>query len=117
MRSVSFATLLERTWSGITGMVRKPSTPAALFRQADRYRNEGRYDEAARLVAQGLRQAPDSHVGRLLSAYLYVAARRELVRVPWHQTLGSCKHVFGGLGKTFPARPLSSTTHRFELGQ
>jgi len=88
MRSVSFATLLERTWSGITGMVRKPSTPAALFRQADRYRNEGRYDEAARLAAEGLRQAPDSRVGRLLSAYLYVAARRtDRAKTAFHRVL------------------------------
>src|SRR6266852_635631 len=75
MRSVSFARLLERTWNGIAGMVR-PSTPAAFFRQADRYRNEGRYDEAARLVARGLQLTPDSSVGHLLSGYLYVAARR-----------------------------------------
>ncbi len=48
---------------------------AALFRQADRYRNEGRYEEASRLVAQGLRRDPDSSVGHLLSAYLHVAIR------------------------------------------
>ena len=46
---------------------------AALFRQADRYRNEGRYEEASRLVIQGLAQDPDSSVGHLLSAYLHVA--------------------------------------------
>lgn len=67
-------TLLGRTWTGIAGRVR-PSTPAALFRRADRYRNEGRHGEAARLVAQGLQEAPDSSVGHLLSAYLCVAAR------------------------------------------
>jgi tetratricopeptide (TPR) repeat protein len=71
---VHFARLVGRGWSGITGMVR-PRTAAALFRRADRYRNEGRYDEAARLVAEGLQQAPDSSLGHLLSAYLHVAAR------------------------------------------
>jgi tetratricopeptide (TPR) repeat protein len=48
---------------------------AALFRQADRYRNEGRYEEASRLVAQGLQRDPESSVGHLLSAYLHVATR------------------------------------------
>jgi len=87
MRSVSFARLLERTWNGIAGMVR-PSTPAAFFRQADRYRNEGRYDEAARLVARGLQLTPDSSVGHLLSGYLYVAARRmDRAKTAFHRVL------------------------------
>ena len=68
------AELVERGWSGLTGAMR-PRTSAALFRQADRYRNEGRYPEAATLVAEGLRQSPDSSVGHLLSAYLFMAAR------------------------------------------
>src|SRR6266545_2559769 len=72
--SVDLAALLERTWSRIAGMIR-PATPAALFRRADRYRNEGRYEEAVQLVAQGLRQIPDSSVGHLLSGYLCEAAR------------------------------------------
>ncbi len=84
---MSFARLLERTWNGITGMVR-PSTPAAFFRQADRYRNEGRYDEAARLVARGLQLTPDSSVGHLLSGYLYVAARRmDRAKTAFHRVL------------------------------
>src|SRR5205814_8164913 len=49
---------------------------AALFRRADRYRNEGRFEEAAQLVAQGRQQDPDSRVGHLLSAYLHVATRQ-----------------------------------------
>ena len=65
-------TLLERTVKG--ALHRAPS--AALFRQADRYRNEGRYEEASRLVIQGLAQDPDSSVGHLLSAYLHVATRQ-----------------------------------------
>ncbi len=84
---MSFARLLERTWNGIAGMVR-PSTPAAFFRQADRYRNEGRYDEAARLVARGLQLTPDSSVGHLLSGYLYVAARRmDRAKTAFHRVL------------------------------
>ncbi len=75
MSGVSLATLLERALSGITLALHRP-TSAALFRHADRCRNEGRYDEAARLVAQGLRRDPDSSVGHLLSAYLHVAARQ-----------------------------------------
>lgn len=74
---VDLATLLERGWIGLTGAVGvvRPRTAAALFRQADRYRNEGRYDEAARLVSQGLELAPESSVGHLLSGYLYAASR------------------------------------------
>jgi tetratricopeptide (TPR) repeat protein len=65
-------TLLERTVRG--ALHRAPS--AALFRQADRYRNEGRYEDASRLVVKGLAQDPDSSVGHLLSAYLHVATRQ-----------------------------------------
>jgi tetratricopeptide (TPR) repeat protein len=65
------ATFLERT---VRGALHRGGS-AALFRHADRYRNEGRYEEAARLVALGLQQDPDSSVGHLLSAYLHVAAR------------------------------------------
>src|SRR5262245_51667012 len=64
--------LLGRTVRG--ALHRTPS--ATLFRQADRYRNEGRYEEASRLVAKGLAQDPDSSVGHLLSAYLHVATRQ-----------------------------------------
>jgi len=71
---VDLAALLARTWNRIAGMIR-PATPAALFRRADRYRNEGRYEEAVQLVAQGLQQIPDSSVGHLLSGYLCEAAR------------------------------------------
>jgi tetratricopeptide (TPR) repeat protein len=84
---MGITTLLGRTWTGIAGRVR-PSTPAALFRRADRYRNEGRHAEAARLVAQGLQDAPDSSVGHLLSAYLWVAAREmDRAKVAFHRVL------------------------------
>jgi tetratricopeptide (TPR) repeat protein len=71
---VRFGALLEHTWSGISGLVRSPTT-TTLFRRAEQYRNEGRYAEAAELVARGLVQAPDSIVGHLLSAYLHIARR------------------------------------------
>jgi tetratricopeptide (TPR) repeat protein len=71
---VSLATFLERTWSGITGLV-KPRSAASLFRLADQYRHEGRYEEAAELIAEGLRQSPNIAVGHLLDAYLHVVFR------------------------------------------
>jgi len=71
---VGLATFLERTWSGITGLVR-PRSAASLFRLADQYRHEGRYEEAAELIAEGLRVAPNIAVGHLLDAYLHVVFR------------------------------------------
>jgi tetratricopeptide (TPR) repeat protein len=71
---VRLAALLERTLRGVTGAGHIP-TPAMLFRRADRLRAQGRYDEAAQLVARGLRQVPDSTVGHLISAYLAMATR------------------------------------------
>jgi tetratricopeptide (TPR) repeat protein len=71
---VGLATFLERTWSGLTGLVR-PRSAASLFRLADQYRHEGRYEEAADLIAEGLRSAPNIAVGHLLDAYLHVVFR------------------------------------------
>jgi tetratricopeptide (TPR) repeat protein len=73
-RRVGLATFLERTWSGLTGLVR-PRSAASLFRLADQYRHEGRYEEAAELIAEGLRSAPNIAVGHLLDAYLHVVFR------------------------------------------
>jgi tetratricopeptide (TPR) repeat protein len=72
---VSLAALLERT---LHGVMRAPddSKPAMLFRRADRYRNQGRYDEASQLVSMGLRLAPHSSVGHLISGYVHMAGRR-----------------------------------------
>jgi tetratricopeptide (TPR) repeat protein len=84
------AAFLERGWSGLTGAVgaSRPRAAATLFRKADRLRNEGRYNEAARLVAQGLEQTPESSVGHLLSAYLYAAAREmDLARAEFERVL------------------------------
>jgi len=71
---VGLATFLERTWSGLTGLVR-PRSAATLFRLADQYRHEGRYEEAAELITEGLRAAPNIAVGHLLDAYLHVVFR------------------------------------------
>jgi tetratricopeptide (TPR) repeat protein len=71
---VGLATFFGRTWSGITGLVR-PRSAASLFRLADQYRHEGRYEDAAELVAEGLRISPNIAVGHLLDAYLHVVFR------------------------------------------
>ncbi len=73
-RPVGLTTFLERTWSGLTGLVR-PRSAATMFRLADQYRHEGRYEEAADLIAEGLRVAPNIAVGHLLDAYLHVVFR------------------------------------------
>src|SRR5262249_59322422 len=69
---VGFLRLLSRVWDVITSLTRPPNA-ATLFRRADLYRQEGRFEEAADLVAQGLRLSPNNGVGHLLSAYLHVA--------------------------------------------
>jgi tetratricopeptide (TPR) repeat protein len=71
---VGLGALLERAWSGIAGAVRPPSA-ADLFRRADRLRHEGHYEEAERLVAEGLRRSPNSAAGHVLAAYLHLALR------------------------------------------
>ena len=72
---------------------RSPSS-ATIFREAERHRAEGRYDEAAKLVADGLERAPDSGAGHLLAGYLNlargetdqakIAFRRLLALDPYH---------------------------------
>ena len=74
VNAMGWATFLRQLWSSLLAVI-GPSRPSALFRRADRLRNEGRYEEAARLVAEGLRHDPGSSVGHLLSAYLHVANR------------------------------------------
>ena len=71
---MGLATFLERTWSGITGLV-KPRSASSLFRLADQYRHEGRYEDAAELITEGLRVSPNIAVGHLLDAYLHVVFR------------------------------------------
>ena len=72
---VSLLRLLSRIWDAITSFTRPPN-PATLFRRANLYRQEGRFEEAAELVSQGLRLAPSNGVGHLLSAYLHLAFRQ-----------------------------------------
>ena len=72
---VGLLRLLSRIWDAITSFTRPPNA-ATLFRRADLYRQEGRFEEAAELVAQGLRLAPNNGVGHLLSAYLHLAFRQ-----------------------------------------
>jgi tetratricopeptide (TPR) repeat protein len=67
--------LLSRFRDAITSFTRPPNA-ATLFRRADLYRKEGRFEEAAELVTQGLRLAPNNSVGHLLSAYLHLAFRQ-----------------------------------------
>ena len=50
-------------------------SPSDFFAHADRLRREGRYPEAATLVASGLALDPNSVTGHLLAAYLHVAQR------------------------------------------
>lgn len=71
---MGLATFLERTWSGITGLV-KPRSASSLFRLADQFRHEGRYEDAAELITEGLRVSPNIAVGHLLDAYLHVVFR------------------------------------------
>jgi len=66
---------LSRIWDAITSLTRPPNA-ATLFRRADLYRQEGRFEEAAELVGQGLHLAPNNGVGHLLSAYLHLAFRQ-----------------------------------------
>src|SRR6266511_5557134 len=72
---VGLLRLLSRIWDAITSFTRPPNA-ATLFRRADLYRQEGRFEEAAELVAQGLHLAPNNGVGHLLSAYLHLAFRQ-----------------------------------------
>jgi tetratricopeptide (TPR) repeat protein len=72
---VGLLRLLSRIRDAITRFTRPPNA-ATLFRRADLYRQEGRFEEATELVGQGLRLAPNNGVGHLLSAYLHLAFRQ-----------------------------------------
>lgn len=54
---------------------RRPPTTVEVFCLARRYRDEGRFEEAATLVSQGLDRDPRSLVGHLLAGSLYAAFR------------------------------------------
>jgi hypothetical protein len=86
--------VLPRLWRSRRARASLPRSAVGLFSDADRCRREGRYAEAAQLVARGLMVEPASVMGHLLAAYLHVAlrtmepARREfqwvLARDPSH---------------------------------
>ena len=69
---MGLATLVDRVLGWLSG-ARAPSV-AEQFRRADLARREGRSAEARRLVDQGLKRAPNSAAGHLLSGYLHVDA-------------------------------------------
>jgi len=76
---VDVGSLLEQAWKGLAALVRPvmPSRPtaSALFLRADQCRQDGQYDEAQRLVAEGLALAPENSTGHLLAASLHLAGR------------------------------------------
>jgi tetratricopeptide (TPR) repeat protein len=66
--------MLARIWKTVAGS-RRPATTIQLFRSASRCRDEGRFEEAADLVARGLRVDPDNLVGLLLAGSLHTVFR------------------------------------------
>lgn len=65
---------LTRIGTAITGG--RPTSIIKLFQQADQYRRSGRFEEAAELVAHGLRLNPNNVSGHLVAAHLHAALRR-----------------------------------------
>jgi tetratricopeptide (TPR) repeat protein len=53
----------------------RPRPPATLYPLAHQNPHQGRYEDAAELVAEGLRISPNIAVGHLLDAYLHVVFR------------------------------------------
>jgi tetratricopeptide (TPR) repeat protein len=66
--------VFARIWHRLGGRRRQP-TSAQIFRQAQRLRDEGRFDDAAELVADALIREPGSVVGHLLAGSLHMALR------------------------------------------
>lgn len=78
---------LTRIGATITGR-RRPASIIKLFQQADQYRRSGRFEEAAELVAQGLRLNPNNISGHLVAAHLHAALRRiEPAKVEFQRVL------------------------------
>jgi cytochrome c-type biogenesis protein CcmH/NrfG len=66
----------------------QPPTTVQMFRQASRFRTEGRFEEAADLVKRGLQQDPDSIVGHLLAGSLHAVFREmELAKAAFERVL------------------------------
>lgn len=66
--------ILARIWHTVRGE-RRFRTSVQVFRRAKRFRDEGRFEEAAALVARGLLLDPDSVVGNLLAGSLHAMLR------------------------------------------
>src|SRR5437667_6169093 len=66
---------LARIWHRVRGEKRLPSS-MQIFRQASRFWDEGRFAEAAALVASGLLLDHDNVVGHLLAGSLHVMLRQ-----------------------------------------
>jgi Tfp pilus assembly protein PilF/predicted regulator of Ras-like GTPase activity (Roadblock/LC7/MglB family) len=66
--------VFARIWHMIGGRRRQP-TSAQMFRQAQRLRDEGRFEHAAELVESALLSDPGSVVGHLLAGSLHMTLR------------------------------------------
>jgi tetratricopeptide (TPR) repeat protein len=64
----------SRIWHAVRGGRRPPSS-VQVFRQAQRFRDEGRFEEAAALIASGLLLDRDNVVGLLLAGSLHAMLR------------------------------------------
>ena len=64
-----------RIWHMLRGGRRRRPTSAQAFRQAQRLRDDGRFEDAAELVADALIREPGSVVGHLLAGSLHMTLR------------------------------------------
>jgi tetratricopeptide (TPR) repeat protein len=80
--AMSLTRLLE-----VVSLARRPTT-VQLFRRAGHYRDSGRFEEAAELIASGLELDPDSTVGHLLAGSLHTVFREmHLARTSFERVL------------------------------
>src|SRR5919197_38161 len=78
--------VFARIWHRVAQ--RRPPSTVQIFRQASRYRDAGRFEEAATLVARGLRLDPDNIVGHLLAGSLHAIFREmPLARAAFERAL------------------------------
>lgn len=79
--------VLSRIWHAVRGERRLP-TSRQIFRQAQRFRDEGRIEEAAARVVSGLLLDRDSVVGHLLAGSLHLMLReRDKARASFERVL------------------------------
>jgi Tfp pilus assembly protein PilF len=67
--------VFARIWHMLGGKRRRRPTSAQMFRQAQRLRDEGRFEDASELVADALIREPGSVVGHLLAGSLHMTLR------------------------------------------